>query len=59
MNRNVEKRLLLADIRNNYQKYHREIAYEYIDEGILTKEDLIDRHHLLILNIRWNNQKHG
>lgn len=54
----IQKHRLLEDIRNDYFKYNRAIAYEYITQGILTKEDLIDRHHLLTLSAYYHIKKY-
>lgn len=38
----LDKARFLAKIRNNPQKYSREDAYEYICQGIFSKEELVD-----------------
>ncbi len=38
----IDKARFLAKIRNNPQKYSREDAYEYICQGVFSKEELVD-----------------
>jgi len=43
----TEKAQLLADIRNNPHNYSREAAYEYINRGVFSKEELVDIYRIL------------
>lgn len=40
------KQLLLEDIRRNPSLCYRESAFEYISQGLLTREELVDSYHL-------------